>query len=40
MSGDIDADRWGSGRELFAGMRALVSGAEDGAMTFHLNERQ
>ena len=40
MSGDIDSDRWGSGRELFAGMRALVSGAEDGAMTFHLNERQ
>jgi len=36
---DVDADRWGSGRELFAGFRALVSGAEDGAMAFYLSER-
>jgi phosphogluconate dehydratase len=35
----LDADRWGAGRELFAGMRAIVSGAEEGAMTFHLTER-
>ena len=36
---DLDADRWGSGRELFAGLRALVGEAEDGAMTVHLDER-
>jgi len=36
---DPDADRWGTGRELFAGMRALVGGAETGAMTFHLTEQ-
>ncbi|VAW08215.1 Phosphogluconate dehydratase, partial [hydrothermal vent metagenome] len=38
--GDVDADRWGTGRELFAGMRSLVSGAEEGAMTFALQERR
>jgi phosphogluconate dehydratase len=38
--GDVDADRWGTGRELFAGMRSLVGGAEEGAMTFALQERQ
>lgn len=38
-SHDIDADRWGAGRELFAGIRSLVGGAEDGAMTFDLEER-
>jgi len=36
---DPGADRWGSGRELFAGMRALVSGADAGAMSFELDER-
>ncbi len=36
---DLDADRWGTGRELFAGLRRLVGGAEDGAMTFRLRER-
>ena len=39
MRADVDADRRSSGRELFAGMRALVSGAEEGAMTFQLNEQ-
>jgi len=36
---EIDADRWGTGRELFAGFRAAVGEAETGAMTFHLEER-
>ena len=36
---DLSEDRWGTGRELFAGLRGLVSGAEDGAMTFGLAER-
>ncbi|MGF1543556.1 MAG: phosphogluconate dehydratase [Parvularculaceae bacterium] len=36
---DLDEDRWGTGRELFAGLRALVGGAEEGAMTFDLAER-
>ncbi len=35
----LDQDRWGTGRELFAGMRAHVTSAEDGAMTFQLAER-
>lgn len=35
----VDADRWGTGRELFAGMRAAVCGAEEGAMTFTLTEQ-
>lgn len=35
---DLDGDRWGSGRELFAGFRALVGEAEDGAMTFQMDE--
>ncbi len=39
-AGDVDADRWGCGRELFAGMRSLVGGAEEGAMTFGLEERR
>ncbi len=38
--GDVDADRWGCGRELFAGMRSLVGSAEEGAMTFGLEERR
>lgn len=33
-----EAERWGSGRELFAGMRAHVTSAETGAMTFLLAE--
>ena len=36
---DLEADRHGSGRELFSGMRALVTSAETGAMTFQLEER-
>jgi len=39
LPGDLDAERWGTGRELFAGMRAAVSGAEEGAMTFALAEK-
>ena len=38
-SHDLDADRWGAGRELFAGLRSKVNGAEEGAMTFDLHER-
>ena len=38
-SSDVDADRWGTGRELFAGFRSLVGSAEEGAMTFALEER-
>ncbi len=36
---DLDTERWGTGRELFAGMRAAVTGAEAGAMTFGLEEK-
>jgi phosphogluconate dehydratase len=36
---DLKGDRWGAGRELFAGLRALVGSAEAGAMTFLLEER-
>ncbi len=36
---DLADERWGSGRELFAAMRGAVSGAEEGAMTFALEER-
>ncbi|MFN0023703.1 MAG: phosphogluconate dehydratase [Parvularculaceae bacterium] len=35
-----DSEGWGSGRELFAGMRGLVTSAETGAMTFMLAERE
>lgn len=38
-SHDLDGDRWQTGRELFAGMRNLVTSAETGAMTFQLEER-
>lgn len=38
LNADIDADRWGTGRELFAGFRTAVGGAEMGAMTFGLEE--
>ena len=37
---EADLERWGTGRELFAGMRALVTSAEEGAMTFMLTERE
>ncbi len=37
---DLESDRWGVGRELFAGMRSLVTGAEEGATTLALRERQ
>ncbi len=36
---NLDGDRWQTGRELFAGMRSLVTSAETGAMTFQLSER-
>ena len=36
---DLDAERWGVGRELFAGFRAAVGAAEDGAMCFGLQEQ-
>jgi phosphogluconate dehydratase len=36
---DLDQDRWGTGRELFAGLRALVGPAEEGAMSLMLEER-
>lgn len=36
---ELDADRWETGRELFAGFRSLVGAAEEGAMTFRLSER-
>ena len=35
----LSAEHWGMGRELFAGMRDLVTGAEQGAMTFQLQEQ-
>ncbi|MFZ5617710.1 MAG: phosphogluconate dehydratase [Pseudomonadota bacterium] len=35
---DLDRERWGSGRELFAAMRVSVSSAEEGTMTFALEE--
>ena len=37
---DLSTDRWSIGRELFAGMRNLVTGAEQGAMVFELAERE
>lgn len=36
---DFTEDHWGAGRELFAGFRALVNSAEEGAMSFQLAER-
>ncbi len=36
----LSEDRWGAGRELFAGLRALVGSAEEGAMSFNLEERR
>ena len=36
---NFDNDRWGTGRELFAGLRSLVGSAEQGAMSFALQER-
>lgn len=38
LAADLSSDRWGSGRELFATMRASVGSAEKGAMTFALEE--
>ncbi len=35
-----EAERRGTGRELFAGMRAHVTSAEEGAMTFLLTEQE
>jgi len=37
---DGEAERRGTGRELFAGMRAAVTSAEEGAMTFLLEEQE
>jgi phosphogluconate dehydratase len=39
LAADLAADRWGSGRELFASLRGVVGGAEEGAMSFALEER-
>ncbi|OFX05034.1 MAG: phosphogluconate dehydratase [Alphaproteobacteria bacterium RIFCSPHIGHO2_12_FULL_63_12] len=36
---DFAAEHWGAGRELFAGFRALVNSAEEGAMSFQMTER-
>ena len=36
---DVSGHHVGTGRELFAGMRQLVSGAEQGAMTFGWTEQ-
>ena len=36
---DLAGDRWGAGRELFQGARALVCGAEEGASFLQLEER-
>jgi phosphogluconate dehydratase len=36
---DLAGERWGTGRELFAAMRGNVGRAEEGAMTFALEER-
>ncbi|MEM8936072.1 MAG: phosphogluconate dehydratase [Pseudomonadota bacterium] len=38
MTPALDVDRWGAGRELFAVMRGTVTGAEDGAASFRLEE--
>ncbi|MCI5045651.1 MAG: phosphogluconate dehydratase [Aquisalinus sp.] len=38
LSVPISEEHWGTGRELFAGMRSLVTGAEQGAMSFDLSE--
>ena len=35
---EANGDGAGTGRELFAGLRSLVSGAEQGAMTVQLQE--
>jgi phosphogluconate dehydratase len=35
---DLNDSHWSSGRELFGGMRTLVTGAEEGAMSFQLRE--
>lgn len=35
----LTSERWGTGRELFAAMRGAVGSAEEGAMTFSLEER-
>ena len=40
LAPDLEDERRGTGRELFAGFRALVGGAEAGAMTFNLSERE
>ena len=39
LQADLSGERWGSGRELFAALRGSVSGAEEGAMSFALEER-
>jgi phosphogluconate dehydratase len=37
---DLAEERWGMGRELFAGCRAAVGSAEEGAMSLMLAERE
>ena len=39
MKAELVDERWGTGRELFAAMRTNVGRAEEGAMTFALEER-
>lgn len=36
---ELAGERWGAGRELFAGFRTLVSGAEEGSMSMLMEER-
>ena len=36
---DLGTEHWGVGRELFAGLRSTVGDAEEGAMTFLLQEQ-
>jgi len=40
LQNHVEAERWGTGRELFAGMRSLVTGAEQGAISLMLTEQQ
>ncbi len=37
---DLAGERWGAGRELFAGLRALVGSAEEGAISLQLSEHE
>ncbi|MEM7569500.1 MAG: phosphogluconate dehydratase [Pseudomonadota bacterium] len=39
LQNHVEEERWGTGRELFAGMRTLVTGAEQGAVSLMLAEQ-